>query len=60
VIPKGITFIAYQELLSGGQVTRATLVSLGVTLVGTLFSMAVSVLARTGSRASGRSGTAGS
>src|SRR5687768_10819807 len=37
VIPKGITFIAYQELLSGGQVQRAALVSVGVTLVGTLF-----------------------
>ncbi|WP_329550092.1 carbohydrate ABC transporter permease [Streptomyces sp. NBC_01356] len=48
VIPKGITFIAYQELLSGGQVTRATLVSLGVTLVGTLFSMSVSILAAYG------------
>ncbi len=48
VIPKGITFIAYQELLSGGQVTRATLVSLGVTLVGTVFSMTVSVLAAYG------------
>ncbi|MER6344232.1 carbohydrate ABC transporter permease [Streptomyces sp. NPDC001595] len=48
VIPKDITFIAYQELLSGGQVTRAALVSLGVTLVGTLFSMTVSVLAAYG------------
>jgi putative aldouronate transport system permease protein len=48
VIPKDITFIAYTELLSGGQVTRATLVSLGVTLVGTLFSMTVSVLAAYG------------
>ncbi|CAL9599833.1 L-arabinose transport system permease protein AraQ [Streptomyces sp. enrichment culture] len=44
VIPKDITFVAYQELLSGGQVTRATIISLVVTLVGTLFSMAVSVL----------------
>ncbi|WP_200303445.1 carbohydrate ABC transporter permease [Streptomyces adelaidensis] len=44
MIPKGITFIAYQELLSGGQVQRAALVSVGVTLVGTLFSMTVSVL----------------
>lgn len=44
MIPKGITFIAYQELLSGGQVQRAALVSIGVTLVGTLFSMTVSVL----------------
>ncbi|MFE1311562.1 carbohydrate ABC transporter permease [Streptomyces sp. NPDC058755] len=44
VIPKGITFVAYRELLGGGQVQRAALVSLGVTLMGTLFSMAVSVL----------------
>ncbi|MEZ3181400.1 carbohydrate ABC transporter permease [Streptomyces pimonensis] len=54
MIPTDITFIAYQELLSGGQVTRAALVSIGVTLVGTVFSMAVSVLcayglSRTGS-----------
>lgn len=48
VIPKDITFVAYQELLSGGQVQRATLVSLGVTLVGTLFSMTVSVLSAYG------------
>ncbi|POX63976.1 ABC transporter permease [Streptomyces sp. Ru62] len=44
VIPKGITFVAYQELLGGGQVQRAALVSVGVTLVGTVFSMTVSVL----------------
>ncbi|MFE9972351.1 carbohydrate ABC transporter permease [Streptomyces hirsutus] len=44
MVPKDITFIAYQELLSGGQVTRAALVSIGVTLAGTLFSMTVSVL----------------
>ncbi|MDQ0751638.1 putative aldouronate transport system permease protein [Streptomyces africanus] len=44
LVPKGITFIAYQELLSGGQVTRAAIISILVTLVGTLFSMTVSVL----------------
>jgi putative aldouronate transport system permease protein len=44
MIPTDVTFVAYQELLSGGQVTRAAAVSIGVTLVGTLFSMAVSVL----------------
>ncbi|WP_371576583.1 carbohydrate ABC transporter permease [Streptomyces sp. NBC_01314] len=44
VIPKSITFIAYRELLGGGQVQTAALVSVGVTLVGTLFSMTVSVL----------------
>jgi putative aldouronate transport system permease protein len=54
VVPRGVTLVAYQELLGGGQVTRAALVSLGVTLVGTLFSMTVSVLcayglSRTGS-----------
>lgn len=48
VIPKDITFIAYQELLSGGQVQRAAMVSVGVTLVGTLFSMTVSVLSAYG------------
>jgi putative aldouronate transport system permease protein len=59
VIPKGITFIAYQELLSGGQVTRATLVSLGVALVGTLFSMTVSVLCAYGLSRSGSLGHRG-
>ncbi|QNP66536.1 carbohydrate ABC transporter permease [Streptomyces genisteinicus] len=44
IFPKDITFVAYQELLSGGQVTRAALVSVGVTVTGTLFSMVVSVL----------------
>ncbi|MFE6286916.1 carbohydrate ABC transporter permease [Streptomyces sp. NPDC057877] len=48
VIPRDLTFIAYEELLSGGQVTRAAIVSVGVTLVGTLFSMTVSVLAAYG------------
>ena len=54
VVPRGVTLIAYEELLTGGQVQRAALVSVGVTLAGTLFSMAVSVLcayglSRTGS-----------
>ncbi|MCX4883910.1 MULTISPECIES: carbohydrate ABC transporter permease [unclassified Streptomyces] len=44
MVPKDITFIAYKELLSGGQVTRATIISILVTLVGTVFSMTVSVL----------------
>lgn len=56
VIPKGVTFVAYQELLSGGQVQRAALVSVGVTLVGTLFSMAVSVLCAYGLSRSGSLG----
>ncbi|MFH9066310.1 carbohydrate ABC transporter permease [Streptomyces coeruleorubidus] len=56
LIPKDITFIAYQELLSGGQVTRAAIVSVGVTLAGTLFSMSVSVLAAYGLSRSGSLG----
>ncbi|MFE2281504.1 carbohydrate ABC transporter permease [Streptomyces sp. NPDC059454] len=56
MIPTDITFIAYQELLSGGQVTRAALVSIGVTLVGTVFSMAVSVLCAYGLSRSGSVG----
>ncbi|MEU0999976.1 MULTISPECIES: carbohydrate ABC transporter permease [Streptomyces] len=48
VVPRGITFVNYTELLSGGQVSRAITVSVGVTLVGTLFSMTVSVLAAYG------------
>ncbi|MEU6472367.1 carbohydrate ABC transporter permease [Streptomyces massasporeus] len=56
VIPKGVTFVAYQELLSGGQVTRAAIVSVCVTLVGTLFSMTVSVLAAYGLSRSGSLG----
>lgn len=48
VIPEGITFVNYTELLSGGQVSRAIMVSVGVTLFGTLFSMTVSVLAAYG------------
>ncbi|SFD02179.1 carbohydrate ABC transporter permease [Streptomyces aidingensis] len=42
--PDGITFRAYTELLSGGQVARAMMVAIGVTLVGTAFSMTISVL----------------
>ncbi|MFK4687883.1 carbohydrate ABC transporter permease [Streptomyces pristinaespiralis] len=53
VVPRGITFVAYQELLGGGQVTRAAVVSLGVTLAGTLFSMTVSVLCAYGLSRSG-------
>ncbi|TDC19762.1 carbohydrate ABC transporter permease [Streptomyces sp. 8K308] len=48
VWPQGISLDAYRELLSGGQVSRAMMVSIGVTVVGTLFSMTVSVLAAYG------------
>ncbi|MYS93910.1 MULTISPECIES: carbohydrate ABC transporter permease [Streptomyces] len=56
LVPKDITFIAYEELLSGGQVTRAAVISVLVTLVGTLFSMAVSVLCAYGLSRSGSLG----
>ncbi|MFI7404743.1 carbohydrate ABC transporter permease [Streptomyces sp. NPDC049541] len=56
MVPKGITFVAYRELLSGGQVTRAAVISLLVTLVGTLFSMTVSVLCAYGLSRSGSLG----
>ncbi|MFD0024607.1 carbohydrate ABC transporter permease [Streptomyces sp. NPDC058382] len=44
VRPKHITFVAYKELLSGGAVTRAAAVSVGLTVVGTVVSMVVSIL----------------
>ncbi|MDT9700507.1 carbohydrate ABC transporter permease [Streptomyces sp. P17] len=53
MVPKGITFVAYQELLSGGQVTRAAIISVLVTVVGTAFSMTVSVLCAYGLSRSG-------
>ncbi len=43
-VPGEITFAAYRQILSGGIVTRATLVSIGITTVGTLLSTTVSVL----------------
>ncbi|TDC70461.1 carbohydrate ABC transporter permease [Streptomyces hainanensis] len=48
VWPQGISLDAYRELLSGGEVSRAMAVSIGVTVVGTLLSMTVSVLAAYG------------
>ncbi|MEV0611756.1 carbohydrate ABC transporter permease [Nonomuraea sp. NPDC050404] len=40
----GLTLQAYSEMLSGGVVTRAMIIALGVTLAGTAVSMVVSVL----------------
>lgn len=53
IVPRTITFRAYTELLSGGTVTRATLVSLALTAVGTAISTAVSVLCAYGLSRSG-------
>lgn len=44
LIPDGITLNAYTTMLNGGPIAQALLVSLGITIVGTLFSMVVSVL----------------
>ncbi len=38
--PTGVTFSAYEAVLSGGVVTRAVLISIGITVVGTLLSLA--------------------
>lgn len=48
LIPDELTVDAYRQVLSGGIVTRAVLVSLGVTSVGTAISVTVSVLAAYG------------
>lgn len=44
VVPDGITFQAYSTMLTGGPVRRALVVTLAITLIGTLISMVVSVL----------------
>jgi putative aldouronate transport system permease protein len=38
--PEGVSFAAYQAVLSGGVVTRAMFISIGITVVGTLLSLA--------------------
>lgn len=42
--PDGFNVNAYRSVLSGGVVTRALMVSIGVTLVGTMLSLAVSAM----------------
>ena len=44
LLPKSINFRAYESLFAGGVVTRALLVSIFVTVVGTLLSLTVSCL----------------
>lgn len=48
IVPQGLTLRAYREILSGGVVTRAVLVSLGITFVGTVVAIVVNVLAAYG------------
>jgi len=47
-VPGELTLNAYTQILSGSVVTRAVLVSVGITAVGTLLSIVVSVLAAYG------------
>ncbi|UZN04468.1 carbohydrate ABC transporter permease [Cellulomonas sp. S1-8] len=47
-VPGELTLNAYRQILSGGIVTRAALVSSGITAVGTVLSTIVSVLAAYG------------
>jgi multiple sugar transport system permease protein/putative aldouronate transport system permease protein len=54
--PHGLSLIAYQDVISGGVVGRALLISFGITIVGTLFSMAVTILAAYGMSRSGSFG----
>lgn len=42
--PDGINLDAYRSVLSGGVVTRALIVSIGITTVGTLLSLSVSAM----------------
>jgi len=44
MIPSRVSFAAYQAILSGGVVTRATVVSLSITAVGTFLSLAATSL----------------
>lgn len=48
VVPGEMTLEAYGQILSGGIVTRAVLVSVGITAVGTVLSTVVSVMAAYG------------
>ncbi|MBO3083738.1 carbohydrate ABC transporter permease [Cellulomonas fengjieae] len=48
IVPGTLTFSAYEQILNGGIVTRAAMVSIGITAVGTLLSTSVSMLAAYG------------
>jgi putative aldouronate transport system permease protein len=54
--PHGLTLAAYHDIASGGVVGRALLISLGITAVGTCFSMIVTILAAYGMSRAGSFG----
>jgi putative aldouronate transport system permease protein len=56
LLPDKVSFAAYDAILSGGVVTRATLVSLGVTVVGTALSLLATTLLAYGLSRSGSFG----
>ncbi|MGO1226120.1 MAG: carbohydrate ABC transporter permease [Brachybacterium sp.] len=47
-VPRGITFGAYEQILTGGVVTQSILVSVFITGVGTLLATGVSIMAAYG------------
>jgi putative aldouronate transport system permease protein len=48
LVPHGLTLSAFKLIIDGGVVTRALVISLVITAVGTAFSMAVTILASYG------------
>jgi ABC-type glycerol-3-phosphate transport system permease component len=44
LVPHGLTFAAYSNMFSGGTVTRALIIGLLITLIGTVISLVVSAL----------------
>ncbi len=48
IVPNGLTFAAYQSMFSGGTVTRALIIGLLITVIGTVISLVVSALAAYG------------
>ena len=48
VVPRELTVAAYVQLLSGGVVTKALLISVGITVIGTAFSLGITVFAAYG------------
>jgi putative aldouronate transport system permease protein len=44
ILPDGLSLGAYREIITGGVVTKAVLVSAGITIVGTAISMVASIL----------------
>ena len=56
IVPHGLSLAAYRDIVSGGVVGRALLISLGITAVGTCFSMVVTILASYGMSRAGSFG----